>query len=119
MEVVIDGELVRSSSGEGFRAFALSANGRIAEHATLMDASNLANTVNAAAVWQIASVVVAQKHLADISQKLGEVIRSVDEIQKYMHAERRARIVATHMYLQQATESISGGELSAPRANMT
>jgi hypothetical protein len=67
MEVVINGDLVRAADGHGFRAIAMGAKG-VREHARLFEVKNLQNVVNAAAVWQIASVLVAQKHLADISK---------------------------------------------------
>ena len=112
MEVVINGELVRAASGEGYRAFAKE-GGKIVEHGLLKDASGLNNAVNAAAVWQIASVVVAQKHLADISEKLDTVIKGVGKISEFLDTERRAKIVAAHNYLKQTSRSIGQGELSA------
>ena len=38
--------------------------------------------VNAAAVWQVASVDVAQKHLADISAKLDEIHKGVEALEE-------------------------------------
>lgn len=72
MEVVINGDLVRAADGNGSRPYAIT-NGRISELARLFEVEKLSDMINAAAVWQIASVVVAQKHLADISQKLDEL----------------------------------------------
>ena len=110
MEVVINGDLVRSSTGEGYRAFSVGAKG-IKENAVLLDPSRLTNIVNAGAVWQVASVIVAQKHLADISSKLDTINKGIDRIQASLSAERRGLIVATHNYLRQATEAIRAGEL--------
>lgn len=112
MEVVIKGDLVRSSAGEGYRAFALGSNGKIAEHATLLDVGKLSNAVNAAAVFQLASVVVAQKHLADISAKLDAIAKSVSEIGTFLDSGRRARLIGAYGYLQQVAQAIQGGELS-------
>lgn len=111
MEVVINGDLVRSSTGEGFRAFTMGEKG-IKEHAVLHEAGGLSNVVNAAAVWQVASVVVAQKHLADISAKLDTIVKGVEQIQAFLADARHALIVGTHRYLQQAVEAIQSGELS-------
>lgn len=66
MEVVINGDLVQASDGDGLRAFAME-SGHIKEHARLFDVQKLQNAINAAAIWQVASVVVAQKHLANAS----------------------------------------------------
>lgn len=110
MEVVINGDLVRSADGNGLRPYAMT-DGRITEQARLFEAENLQNMINAAAVWQIASVVVAQKHLADISQKLDELKSGIDDISAYLENQRRARIQGTYDYLRQAYVALKGGDL--------
>lgn len=111
MEVTINGDLTRAADGNGLRAFALGAKG-ITEHARIFEVKNLQNMINAAAVWQIASVVVAQKHLADISQKLEEIKTSITGISKFLDNQRKARIKSTYGYLIQVSEAIQAGELS-------
>jgi hypothetical protein len=113
MEVAINGELVRAASGEGFRAFAVDAGRRISEHATLFEVGNLTKLVDAAAVWQIASVVVAQKHLAYISAKLTVIADGVSQLSTFLDSARRARISATYGYLRQVTQALQEGELPA------
>lgn len=110
MEVAINGDLVRSSTGDGYRAFTMGPKG-IKEHAVLHEPSRLENIVNAAAIWQVASVVVAQKHLADINTKLEAINKGINRIQASLSAGRRGLIVATHSYLRQAADSIRAGEL--------
>lgn len=110
MEVVINGDLVRAADGNGMRAFAMNAKG-IGEHARLFDAGHLQNVINAAAVWQVASVLVAQKHLADISAKLDEIKDAITNISGFLDQQRRSRIEAAHDYLIQAHRAISAGEL--------
>lgn len=110
MEVVINGDLVRAADGNGLRPYAMS-DGKIVEQARLLEVENLSDMINAAAVWQIASVVVAQKHLADISQKLDELKNGVDNITKFLGSQRRARIESTYEYLRQAYVALEGGDL--------
>lgn len=112
MEVVINGDLVRASGGDGLRAWAVDANHRITEHARLFEVDKLQTVVNAAAVWQIASVVVAQKHLADISAKLTEIRGLLQSLSSFLEEERRAVITGTYEYLQNAVAAIGHGELS-------
>jgi hypothetical protein len=112
MEVVIRGDLTAAADGNGFRAFAMEGN-KIVEHGKLFDAGKLQTMVNAAAVWQVASVLVAQKHLADISQKLNEIKSAVQSISKFLDQQRRARIHSTYDYLVQVARTIAAGELSA------
>lgn len=116
MEVVINGDLVRSSTGEGYRAFTMGAKG-IKEHAVLHDPSRLASIVNAGAIWQVASVIVAQKHLADINTKLDTINKGISRIEASLSAARRALIVATHTYLRQAADAIGAGELPGALRN--
>jgi hypothetical protein len=108
-EVVINGQLVRASDGNGLRAFSMGPKG-IQEHARLFESGTLQNMINAAAVWQVASVVVAQKHLADISRKLDAITESVSSISRFLDNERQSRIEAAWRYLAQAKSVLSAGE---------
>ena len=110
MEVVINGNLVRAADGNGLRAFAMGADG-IKQHARLFEMSNLQTMINAAAIWQVASVIVAQKHLADISKKLDEIKNGIKGISLFLDNQRKARIQSTYDYLGQAYQAIQFGEL--------
>ncbi|WP_429347672.1 hypothetical protein [Paraburkholderia sp. Clong3] len=112
MEVVINGDLVRAKDGVGLRAWTVDANNKISEHAKLFEADKLQTMVNAAAVWQVASVVVAQKHLADISAKLDDIRKGVQGVSDFLSEERRAKVTGTYEYLEVAVSAISKGELS-------
>lgn len=112
MEVVINGDLVRAADGMGMRAWAVGANNKIVEQAKLFDTNQLQAMVGAAAVWQVASVVVAQKHLADISAKLEEIREGVQDLSHFLGEERRAKVTGTYDYLATVASAISKGELS-------
>lgn len=109
-EVVINGELVRAADGNGLRAFTKGPKG-IQEHARLFEAGGLQNMIDAAAIWQVASVVVAQKHLADITHKLDQIADGVSGITHFLDSERDARIESAWRYLRQAKEVLAAGEL--------
>ncbi len=110
MEVVINGDLIRAADGVGFRAMARGVNG-ISENARLFDPANLSNLVNAAAVWQVASVLVAQKHLADISAKLKSIESGIETLSAFLDGERRSRITGTYAYLEQLYSALNSGRL--------
>ena len=110
MEVVVDGRLVAAADGNGLRAFVMGPTG-IRENARLFDAGNLQQMINAAALWQVASVLVAQKHLADISSKLDEIERGVAGVSRFLDNQRKARISGTYEYLVQVYKALQGGEL--------
>ena len=111
MQVVINGGLVPAADGNGLRAFAIGPRG-IKEHARLFEAGNLQNIINAAAIWQVASVLVAQKHLADISSKLDKINDNIHAILQFLDSQRRSRIRSTYDYLLQAYHALRAGELS-------
>lgn len=114
MEVVIKGDLVRAADGMGMRAWAVGANNKVVEQAKLFDTNKLQGMVGAAAVWQVASVVVAQKHLADISVKLDEIRDGVQDLSHFLGEERRAKVTGIYDYLATVVSAISNGELSQP-----
>lgn len=109
VEVVVNGDLARAADGNGMRGFVVGAKG-VTEHARFFDVANLQKMINVAAVWQIASVIVAQKHLADISEKLDEIKSAVIGLSQYIEDERKADVEGTYKYLKDACLAIQGGE---------
>ena len=104
MEVVINGSLAKAADGNGLRAFSRDINGKFVEHARLYGTDKLSEMVNIAAVWQIASVVVAQKHLADINKKLENLQEGVDKIIDFLETERKTRLLAIYESLKEKSE---------------
>ena len=112
MEVIIDGPLAKTKDGLGYRAFSIGDNGKIKEHAVLMDADKLSNLVNTGLLLQTASVLLAQKHLADINEKLVIIAEDVKKILDFQSNERTSKIDSTIKYLRQITPGLSKGEVS-------
>ena len=111
MQVVIDGPLASVANGDGYRAFSIQ-GGRIREHATLFEPERLKQLVSSAAMFQIASAVVAQKHLADISAKLSEIQAGVEGIARFQVEERKSKVKGALNYLRQVTPLVLAGELN-------
>ncbi len=109
MEVAVNGPLIGAADGNGMRAISMGPNG-IAEHARLYNPSALQGVASAAAVWQLASVIVAQKHLADINATLQRVESKIEGIQSFMEEQRLAVVRGVVSYLQDAKEAIENGE---------
>ncbi|WP_349779212.1 hypothetical protein [Xanthomonas sp. WHRI 7065] len=109
MEVVINGPLVAAADGNGFRAMTMGANG-VQQNARLFEPKALQNVANAAAIWQLASVAVAQKHLADISATLKRVEDKVAGIQSMLEEERAALIGGALNYIHSVREAMQQGE---------
>lgn len=57
--------------------------------------------------WQIASVVTAQKHLADIDKKLGSISSKLDNITAFLNAELHADIQVELKYTNNLINSIN------------
>lgn len=113
MEVIIDGPLAKAKDGVGFRAFSLGDNGKIKEHAVLMDPEKLGNLVNTGLLLQTASVLLAQKHLADINEKLLTISEDVKKVANFQTDERASKIYAAIKYLRQTAPGLQNGELSS------
>lgn len=111
MEVVINNPLANSSKGDYFLPFARGANGRTIEQAKLLNPSGLSSLVNAAAVWQVASVVVAQKHLADISAKLDDVKQGIDDLKNLFQNKLDGDIEGTYKYLREVVMTFERGQV--------
>ena len=112
MKVVVNGPLSAAADGQSLMPFVRGTDGKISSLAKLMDPENLSTLVNAAMLFQVASVLVAQKHLADINKKLDEIMRGVEEIKSFQQNERKAVIIGALKYLEQHIPSILKGEFS-------
>lgn len=110
MEVVINGPLLKAKNQDGYRLTTM-INGKFS-NGTLLDPENLSRIVNTSALLQVASVAVAQKHLADISRKLSEIKASVDRILNFQKNERCAVIRGAIRYFEQVAQAVLSGELS-------
>lgn len=102
MEVIINGPLASVKDGPGFRGFSLGEKG-IKEHAVLLSSDKLSQLVNAGMLLNVASAVLAQKHLADISKKLTEIVEAVREVSAFQNNARKSEIIGAIQYLQQIT----------------
>lgn len=115
-EVAINGPLIAARDGAGniinggYRAMSKAANGQFTEHAVLSKPGSLKQAMSAAAVWQIASVVVAQKHLADISQKLDALETGVNRIDGKIDAKRQGMLMGAIEHLKEISRQILSGD---------
>jgi len=117
-EVAINGPLLRALDANGnpipdtFRAMTHGANGKFKENALLTKPGAVDGVMAATAAWQIASVVVAQKHLADISQRLGGIETGLERVEGKMDANRRGKLKGAIDYLKEISESILAGDFA-------
>jgi len=112
MEVAIRGDLIPAADGSGFRAFAIGKDG-IVENAKLFSPDRLTTLIDRAALWRFASIVVAQKHLADISKLLANIEKDIAAIADFLRDEQGARIEAALSYLKSADAAMEDGDRSS------
>lgn len=112
VRVVVNGSLAQAADGDGLRGFVRAANGKFVEHARFYEDARLQNLVNTAAVFQIASAVVAQKHLADINARLDSIDREIKKVNAFLEESRRSVIVGVMAYLKQVAVPVLGGHRS-------
>ncbi|KQN57429.1 hypothetical protein AB6869_12405 [Rahnella rivi] len=86
------------------------ANGQITEHVSLNPAEKLKSVVNTGLLLNLASTIVAQKHLADINEKLEKIVEVVNKIHAFQQDERSTKIAAFHQMLCQAGTTLAKGD---------
>ncbi len=92
-------QLKPSADGSGYRGMII--KDRIQEHTILNAPEKLQNLVNAGMAFNILSTVVAQKHLAEINQKLTEIKDGIKDIKDFLESQEESFIDA---YLEDAKD---------------
>lgn len=118
MEVVINGEMIAAKDGNGLRAIAKNTSGKFSEHARLYHPKNLKNVANLAAIWSLASVAVAQKHIADISATLKRVESKIDSIQSLLEEDRLSEIKSYINYMETVKAELARGKFESRTRNI-
>lgn len=104
-------KLIQANDGSG--ALGLIRKGesnRISGQARFHEPENLKNLVKVTAVMNAASLLVAQKHLADINERLQEIEKQLQGISAHLHNERTTKILAFKEDLERIGSIISRGD---------
>lgn len=112
MIVVTNGDEFLKAKDGTMKAVTIGADNRFSGIANLFESDGLAAMLDVSAVMNVASFVLAQKHLADISRKLSEIKSGIDGIRKFQKDERRSVVTGSIRYFEQVAASVLGGELS-------
>ncbi|MFT9047302.1 hypothetical protein [Gluconobacter cerinus] len=80
--------------------------------AAKLDIGNLSALATSGAALNIASAVLAQKHLADISEKLSNIKEAIEDVAVFQKNERRSALTGSTRYFEQIAGSVLSGELS-------
>lgn len=110
MEVSINGTLAKAQDGGGgFRCFSRGDKNQITEHGRLFDSNKLSKLANFSALYNIASIVVAQEHLADINAKLDDIKNILKSVSDFQNNERESKIKGAIQYFEQVASSVANG----------
>lgn len=88
-------KLANAKDGDGLRAIILGNKG-ISENARIYSPEKLQNLINSGALFNLVSTLVAQKHLADINEKLDEINDNLKDIKEWLQEERKAKITSAY-----------------------
>lgn len=88
-------ELTKAKDGNGLRAI-VHGNKGIVKNAKIYEPETLQNLVNSGILLNLASTLVAQKHLADISEKLDEINENIKDIKDWLVQERKSKITSAY-----------------------
>lgn len=105
------GRLVQANDGSGALGWVRKeGSNQIAAQARLHEADQLKAMVNTSMVFNIASQLVAQKHLADINERLQSIDKNVQEIKDHLEHARVAKIETFQEHLRRVGRLMAEGE---------
>lgn len=111
MQVIKNGDKLLKTKEGILKAVTVGDNNKFSGIAEVIEPNRLAAMVNVSALMNVASIVVAQKHLADISKKLGEIKEAIGDIRQHLRDERQSKMTGSIRYFEQVAPSVLEGEL--------
>lgn len=105
-------ELKPAKDGNGLRAIIMGKDG-IKENARIFAPEKLQNLVNTGVLMNLASTLVAQKHLADINKKLNDIKQDIEKTNNFLSSERKAKIISAYKEVNSLYGSLTRGEFIA------
>lgn len=96
--------LMQSASHDGLRAIAVSTDGHILGHGTLVAAQGLHLATAVVGVWQVLAIITAQHYLPDIQQRLTRIEANIQELRQWMEADEKAKLSTSLKSLQEFAE---------------
>lgn len=104
-------KLTPAKDGNGLRGMVhgYNENGHfgITENVRIFEAKTLKQVINSGIIFNAVSTAVAQKHLADINEKLKEIQKSLDDIKDFLNNERRSKIEAAIDLVEQVSKHMA------------
>lgn len=99
-------KMMKSLDG-GIRAIAVDGKNVMQGAGSLSPVTGLKAVASVAAVWQVLSVVTAQKFLADINTQLAKINKKLEGIKNFLENQQDARLISRLKYLQDIHDTLS------------
>lgn len=109
-EITSNANLVRSQTPGAFKAV-VTENGKIKEWVDLFPTNRLATLVNAGIILNICSFALAQRHLADIENRLSKIQDQLDRMELKQDAARRSIIVKALKFFNRISADVKSGDI--------
>lgn len=104
-------KLVQAKDGGGaLGAVRKEGSNQIGAQARFQEAKNLKSVVTTGLILNVASQVLAQKHLADINERLKAIEQQIKGIQKFLERSRFAKIETFQEHLQRVAILLDAGD---------
>lgn len=104
-------KLTPAKDGNGLRGMVHGRNKNghfgITENVRIFEAKTLKQVINSGIIFNAVSTAVAQKHLADINEKLKEIQKSLDDIKGFLNNERRSKIETAIDLVEQVSKHMA------------
>lgn len=117
IQIEVHGPRALASKPESFLPLIRGAGGQVEKLAELENSEQLQQAIRHGVMWQLAFLIVARRHLADIDAKLDYIKSGINEIQKFLKNERRSKIAGTFDYLRQVVKTLGNRDSSAALRN--
>lgn len=102
-------KLTKAKDEDGLRAIIHGQKG-ISENARIYEPKTLRNLINSGILLNLASTLTAQKHLADINEKLDEINSNLNDIKEHLQQERGAKITSAYKEASKTYNYLAKGE---------
>ena len=113
-------QLMQAKDGSGALGGVVhSDSNKFSAQARFHDADNMKSMANFNTAFNLVSQLVAQKHLADISERLKAIEAQINGVKEHLNEVRRSKIVVFHEQLTRVGPLIAKGKKIAPETLQT
>ncbi|WP_141276062.1 hypothetical protein, partial [Zymomonas mobilis] len=113
VEFITNGDAIRRGKDGLLQGVTTGENGKVSGIVRFKEfqAEKVSSFLTPAVLFNVASIVVGQQHLADIKGQMILLNRKLDEIKEFQQVQRRSIIIGAIRYLEQAVAALEDGEI--------